>query len=263
MLGYGVCPERVILLRWGLDKDLFRPLDRGVCRERLGLDAAAFVVLSPRIVRRLYNQHIIIRAMALFLQREPAAVLVICDFLADPAYRQSLHALCAELGVEQRVIWKTAVAREDMPVLYSAADVVVGIPESDGMPMTVIEAMACGAVNVVGPLPHYAELFGDRENVLYTQPTAAALAHALELLLRDGALRKRLRIAGERTVAKQPTLREDAAALAARMRALIARPRRRQPALVRCHALLLILGDFVLSVVGRGLGCTRKKFARA
>jgi glycosyltransferase involved in cell wall biosynthesis len=259
ILQFGVPADRIMLLRWGIDRNLFHPHGSAVSRERLGIDANAFVVLSPRSMSPLYNQDVILRAHQLLLQRHPNSTLVLCDFLADPKYREALRALARNLGTADKILWLKEVAREQMPVLYSASDVAVSIPKFDGMPVSVIEAMACGAVNVVGDLPNYRELLQDGKNVLYTRQDPMALAERLDELARNRELRERLRLGGQQTVADQPTLQRDASALAERMRVLAAGRHRPQPALVRWHACLLIIGDLLIGGFLRLLRLSRSR----
>src|SRR5438094_8286717 len=50
--------------------------------------------------------------------------------------------LVSELGLEQEVLIQGQVARERLPELYAAADVVVLTSVSEGIPVTLMEAMA-------------------------------------------------------------------------------------------------------------------------
>jgi glycosyltransferase involved in cell wall biosynthesis len=47
---------------------------------------------------------------------------------------------------------------EELPLFYNLADVIVSVPSTDGMPVTIFEAMACRKPLIVGDLPSYNEV---------------------------------------------------------------------------------------------------------
>ena len=48
-----------------------------------------------------------------------------------------------------------------MPILYSLADVVINIPEQDGLPVTLFEASACRVPVITSDLPPYQEYLSE------------------------------------------------------------------------------------------------------
>jgi glycosyltransferase involved in cell wall biosynthesis len=65
------------------------------------------------------------------------------------------------------------------------AEAVVMVPRSDGMPNSLWEAMACGAVPVLADLPQYREVIYHRRNGFLVKPEPQALAEMLLTLLAD------------------------------------------------------------------------------
>ena len=61
--------------------------------------------------------------------------------------------LVSELGLEQEVLIQGQVARERLPELYAAADVVVLTSVSEGIPVTLMEAMAMERIVLAPALP--------------------------------------------------------------------------------------------------------------
>ena len=57
---------------------------------------------------------------------------------------------------------------------YSIADVAVSVPESDGMPQTLLEAMACGTPNLLVKLQRYEEIVEHGESAYLVEPTAGS-----------------------------------------------------------------------------------------
>jgi glycosyltransferase involved in cell wall biosynthesis len=75
------------------------------------------------------------------------------------------------------------------------------VPSTDGFPVTVLEASACGAPLIVSRLPYCDEWFVDGENgLLVPVRDADALAAAIARLFADPGLRQRLGQAGRRLV---------------------------------------------------------------
>ncbi len=155
--------SQVELIPIGTDPKLFRPdLDTTGLRERLQIPQDAFVVLSPRQMTPHYNQITIIESIPKVLEEVPQAVFIMKDtFCNTPerkAYVQSLKELAASLNVEQAIRWVEEVPMSELPLYYAAADVVVSVPSTDGMPVTIFEAMASKKPLIVGDLPSYNEV---------------------------------------------------------------------------------------------------------
>lgn len=225
--GLGIPPEHLLLLPRGVDLERYRPdLDTTGLRCSLGLGNATPVILSPRyqVDEALYNLDTVIDAFALLRQRFPNAV---CLQLFDPQReigRSRLAGTAAKwsLGESYRLI--PSVDNATMPLFYNLADVVASVPSSDGFPVTVLEASACGAPLVVSRLPYCSEWFVDGENgLLVPGRDAKALADALALLCADADLRRRFGVTGRRLVEQRADYRRCMDALETEYRNLIAK----------------------------------------
>lgn len=191
---------RTALIRFGVDTRVFSPGANTTWRDRLDLGDAPLVI-SIRQCRPLYNIDTIIRAFARVRDALPAARLVIklVSQAPDDPYLVQLRELAGQLALGEAVSFVPQVAYAEIPDLYRAADVVVSAPSSDGMPVSVLEAMACGAPVVASDLPALRELTAEGADLSLTPVRdAEALSRAILTLLTDPARRQQ---ASERNLA--------------------------------------------------------------
>jgi len=100
-----------------------------------------------------------------------------------------------ELGLGNRVIFTGYVPDEDLPAIYSAAELFVFPSLYEGFGLPVLEAMACGVPVICSNTSSLPEVAGDA--ALLVDPTdVRALAGAMEQALTDEALRVTLRARG-------------------------------------------------------------------
>jgi glycosyltransferase involved in cell wall biosynthesis len=93
------------------------------------------------------------------------------------------------------------VGREEMPRLYAEHDVFVFPSLMEGMPLTLLEAMATGMPVVTTEIPGMAEIVEDGFNGLLVQPAdAAGLALAVQRLCNSSDLSKLLGQAAQDTM---------------------------------------------------------------
>jgi glycosyltransferase involved in cell wall biosynthesis len=196
----GARRDRTREVQFGVDMERFAPAapDPGL-RARLGLGQGP-VVFSGRTLLGLYRHDVVVRALALL----PDDVqLLLSARHQDPKVRASLEALASELGVADRLRIVDTVAHEDMPGVLRLADVMVSVPETDGTPVTILEALAVGTRVVASDVPSVREWLGGLDPgalvpVGEVEATATALRRALELPAAEAA---RLAVAGRALVA--------------------------------------------------------------
>ena len=143
----GVAPERITVLRNGVDLLQFRPLDRERCRTELGLEGR--VLLSVGHLRELKGNHLTIEALACL----PDATLIVAG---EGGEERRLRRLAASIGVATRVRFAGRIDHEALAAYYSAADVLVLASSREGWPNVVLEVMACGTpvvATAVGGVP--------------------------------------------------------------------------------------------------------------
>lgn len=222
--GYGAKAIRVV---WGVDPEQFRPLDASALRRECGIPDGARIVLSPKILQPFYNIDVLVDAMVLMVKQVPSAHLVVTEYGADPQYRAQLMAQIERLGLADHVSFVGRIPYERMPLFYSLAEVAVGIPHSDGLPQTLLEAMACGVPSVIGRLDRYGEIVKDGESVLFADIEPASVAGAVLRLLEDKALRDAIVAKGRKIVVEEANFPSDVRRVEAIYRELAAKPKKR------------------------------------
>ena len=129
------------------------------------------------------------------------AVLVGEDLEAGGAYRERLEREAAELGVGDRVL---LAGYRPAETILPALDVFVLPSWIEGMPITVLEAMAHGKPVVATAVGGTAEVVVDGETGLLVPPRdPGRLAAAIDRLLSDPELARRLGEAGRARVAER------------------------------------------------------------
>jgi glycosyltransferase involved in cell wall biosynthesis len=166
MAAMGMPAERIAVHYTGLDRDRFRPLEHTQLRrqlsEELGFampDNAPLLACVGALIERK-GQAIAIRA----LQEVPGARLVLVGKGEEEA---RLRALAASEGVAERVHFAGSVDHDMMPLILSAADVMVLPTANEGLANAWVEALACGTPVVT------CDVGGARE--LIAGPTAGRL----------------------------------------------------------------------------------------
>lgn len=131
----GVPPERITVLRNGVNLTLFHPLERVPLRQRLGLTRRTLASVGLLIERK--GHHHVIAA----LPELPDTDLLIAGSGQD---RAELESLAARLGVADRVRFLGAVDQQKLCDVYNAVDALVLASSREGWANVLLEAMACG-----------------------------------------------------------------------------------------------------------------------
>ena len=186
-------------------EDYERARDPARCAE-LRRGARALVLSAGRLEEQKGFQFLL-EAVA----RVPGVGLVIAG---EGPSRGRLERLIAELGLEQRVAligW-----RDDLVDVLACADAFVLASLWEGLPLTVIEAMAASKPVVATRVGGTAEAIVDGETGILVEPgDSEALARALQAVTDDDALAHRLGAQGRRRARRRFSLELMASRVAA------------------------------------------------
>lgn len=153
----------------------------------------------------------LIRGFVALAQKE-----VFLDIIGDGSLRAPSQALAGELGVADRVIfhgWRSGKARDQ---LLADADIFILPALWEGLPNAMVEAMATRLPIVITPVGTITSYIKDGENGLLIEPrSVSAITTALDRLIEDGILRRRLADAAFETAKKEFSVEIAAERLAA------------------------------------------------
>ena len=198
-------PERTLCLKSvGIDLDRFgvTSVDRTL-RTNLGLCSASQVITF--VGRPVKEKGVLdlARAMAFIAETAPKArLLVVGGALSSERSRKTLNKvrrLVRKLGIEDVCIF--AGIRKDVPAILSISDV-FGLPSHrEGMPVTILEAMAAGKPVVATDIRGCREEVVDGVTGLLVPPGGSrSLAEAITALLVDPDRARKLGEEGRRRV---------------------------------------------------------------
>ena len=200
-MALGAEPDRLEVVPYGVDAARFRPAPdlRHAIRSRIGLPSAAgLIVAAGRLVRKKGFEYLI-DALPMVASVSPAHLAV----AGGGDLAEELRARARTAGVEDRVHFLGDLTQDEVGTWFAAADVAV-VPSVrddsgnvDGLPNTVLEALASGTPLISTPAGGIASVISDgRTGLIVPERDARALAAALTDLLRDPERRAVLGRAG-------------------------------------------------------------------
>lgn len=172
-------------------------------RQRLGIAPTAFLIGAFGVADPVKRLEEGVRALERLAAELPEAdpVLLIVGGFHDPAYRERLEALAAELGIGGRIRVLGRTAQRDFDLALLACDAVVNLryPFRHQMSATLMRAIAAGRPVVISDVPswdHFPESFCLR--VAPDEREVETLAGHLTGLARDPARRQAMGEAARR-----------------------------------------------------------------
>jgi glycosyltransferase involved in cell wall biosynthesis len=143
------------------------------------------------------------------------------DIYGEGDQRDAITSKIRELGLQDRVILHGAIDHDRIPGALRQADlfvlpcVVLANQDRDGIPNTILEALAAGVPVVSTAISGIPEAVKHGESgLLVPERDAASLVAALERLLDDPALRARCAAGGRRVVEQSFSIAASGQALA-------------------------------------------------
>jgi glycosyltransferase involved in cell wall biosynthesis len=181
------------------------------------------VILCPASLLPVKGHRYLIDAMALLRDRGVLAELLLAG---EGELREAITAQIAALGLEDRVTFLGAVPHDRLLAMYAECGVMITVLGSvdlggglhEGIPAALMEAMSHGVPVVGTATGGIPELLNGDAGLLVPPADAPALADALERLLADPDLRRRLGARGRARIEEEFDVTHTAGQLAEAIR---------------------------------------------
>jgi glycosyltransferase involved in cell wall biosynthesis len=200
----GIARERIVLIPHGVDTTRFRPAgadEKRLLRRRLGLpENEALVVFTGRLLRGK-GIEVLLDAFQEMVAAGPGSRLVVVGS-GDGQVLSVEDALRARVAGGPLARSVTFTGRVDEVEDYLRACDVFAFPSFfEAMPLSVLEAAACGLACVASAVGGIVDVIEDGRSGLLVQPgDAPSLSAALAGLVGDGELRRALGAAARQRV---------------------------------------------------------------
>ena len=184
-------PESKVTVVYNGVSEEFHPLDRKKCKDHLAsrYSIRGDFLLAPGGLSRNKNIPRLLAAMRMLKERGRPESLVVLGDTQNPEFKYAA-VTARQSGLDGTVVLPGFVPREDLPVFYNAASLVVYPTLYEGFGLPVLEAMACGTPLITSNSSSLPEVAGNAA-FLVDPRNPEEIAVAAEQLLADEMLRSK------------------------------------------------------------------------
>jgi len=195
MRNEGIEPGRVRVIHNGIDPDDFPPADapaRAAARSLIGVDADTPVVMQVARFHKVKDHRTAVRGFSELVECLPNARLCL---IGDGPERPEIESLASDLGLKENVLFMGV--RNDIAKLLTGADVFMLSSVSEGVSVTLLEAMSTGLAIAATDVGGNSEVVEHGETgLLSPRGDDKALAENLHALLTDRDKSRAMGVAG-------------------------------------------------------------------
>ena len=184
----GLDPRKIVSIPTAVDLRRFGPATQHSSgpRRELGIGAAAPLIGTIAMLRRMKGHDVFLDAAALVRARIPTArFLVVGDIPSASTVKDELIERADRLGIHKYVVF--AGYRDDIPEVLSDLDcVVLASTRSEGLPQVIAQALAMARPVVATDVGATSELIQNRATGILVPPNdPSALAEGILSVLRE------------------------------------------------------------------------------
>ena len=214
-----VAPAKILVQYLGIDPTLWR-------NSRRSSNDEMFSILSVGRLHAIKNHGFLLLACHAL---KNCGQRFRCAIAGDGEERVRLEQLISALGLEHEVTFLGHVQRKHLPALYAAADVVVLTSHSEGVPVTLMEAMAMERLVIAPRISGIPELITDGENGFVYDPNFMDdFLDELQTVIRCAPFMENARRAARRQIVSNFNARMNLATFASRFLQRLEMPRQPQ-----------------------------------
>jgi glycosyltransferase involved in cell wall biosynthesis len=179
VLSLGADPEKIEVMHNGVDLQRFRPFSgiKHEIRKKLGIPKNACVALTVR--RLVYKNGIdtLIESANIATKNNPRLVFVVVGKGPDSG---EVQRKIAQLGMQRNFKLAGFVSDEELPLYYNVADFFVLPSKSgEGLPLVLLEAMACGLSVIATNVGGISEVLNEKYGKMVRPNKPVSLADAI------------------------------------------------------------------------------------
>jgi glycosyltransferase involved in cell wall biosynthesis len=188
VLNLGADPQKTEVLYNGVDIDRFKPpASKKDAKRTLGFSKDSFIVLTVR--RLVYKNGIdlLLESARVAVEKNPKLLFLVVG--GGPDFKR-VSLKIREFGLENNFKLLGFVSDDLLPLYYNASDVFVLPSKSgEGMPLVLLEAMACGLPIIATNVGGVPEIVDKKCGKIVPSDDATALAEAvLEFSYNNGSI---------------------------------------------------------------------------
>ncbi|MCJ7694289.1 MAG: glycosyltransferase [Anaerolineaceae bacterium] len=160
---FGYDNHKIATFPWGVDLNHFshKNGEQAAKTYRIKLEwEENFMILGTRALEPIYGMDILAKAFVLAYEKDPSLRLLL---LGEGSQRPAIERILTEGGVIKHVVFGGKVSYNDLPGVYSSADLYTSPSYVDGSSVSLLEALACGLPCIVSDIPGNKEWITDDE----------------------------------------------------------------------------------------------------
>jgi D-inositol-3-phosphate glycosyltransferase len=187
----GATSGQVQVIPCGVDLRRFTPYERKRAREQLGWKQDGPVLLFVGRLDPFKGPDLLLRAAD--MMREKAQVVIVGGKKTDDLEIQQLRQLAADLRLAKRVHFLGARPQQELPMLYSAADITVIPSYHESFGLAAVESLACGTPVVATRAGGLTTIIKNGETGYLVPRSPGFFAERLDALLQQPELLEKMR----------------------------------------------------------------------
>ncbi len=187
----GATSGQVQVIPCGVDLRRFTPYERKRAREQLGWKQDSPVLLFAGRLNPFKGPDLLLRAAD--MMREKAQVVIVGGKKTDDLEIQQLRQLAADLRIAKRVHFLGARPQQELPMLYSAADITVIPSYHESFGLAAVESLACGTPVVATRAGGLTTIIKNGETGYLVPRSPGFFAERLDALLQQPELLEKMR----------------------------------------------------------------------
>lgn len=187
---YGIDRSKIRTIHMGANTRTFRPAARDDARRKLGLEGDGPQAVFVGVAFERKGGLVLIDALAQIREKVPAGTSV---HVVGAKPEKKWIEKAERLGVADLLQFHGGRPHDEIPLWLNGCDLFLLPSYSEGLPISLLEAMAAGSAVVFTPVGGIPSIMRDGENGLLVEPgDVEGLAGAIGRLLTDESLRATL-----------------------------------------------------------------------